>query len=297
MDIDNIAGIDLENIAVVVKRSVVEVDMQKFSLDEKGLRERYSAEKKPVERFFGSHFRQLRSRELLYKLFPEKVHFREVLTLEFVASKDLIVAAGGDDHLKYVTHYVNSVPVLGLNTDPVRSRGELLEDDIARAVRQLEAGNYTIEDQTRIGCVVNGIPHMVAMSNYPVKRYTNPFGNYRHEVEFKGKKTEHSVTTGISAFTGNGMNDWPKGAGRYAATKPVLSPTDRSIGWIVHEPQELYDLHTGLVVPGEELVITCYKDDSCLAPDAVVEHLMQIKSGDVIKFRVSDNPLRKIIVR
>jgi len=41
--------------------------------------------------------------------------------MEVAHAADLVIAAGGDDHFKYVTHYLNATPVFGLNTDPSRA--------------------------------------------------------------------------------------------------------------------------------------------------------------------------------
>jgi len=288
---------NLSNAIIVPKLTMVQVDMHRYVIDEDGLREKYKEEGKDVNGIFASQDNQLKAIENLRNYFePSQIIHREAFNKEVSKNADIIIAAGGDDHLKYISHYVDNVPILGINTDSGRSRGELLEDNIEDALTKLDKGEFEIEEQTRIEALVNGNSYLPAMSNYPLRRYPNTFGNFRYKIEFKGEFDQHKITTGIQAYTGNANEDWPRGAGKYLKKFLKFSSTEKKIAWVVHEPNGNFKLLSGLIKEGEELLVTCYKDGSAIAPDAIEEHMKLIQSGDKITFRIAQKPLKVVKV-
>tara|TARA_Y100000310_G_C20642776_1_gene794906 strand:- start:341 stop:1228 length:888 start_codon:yes stop_codon:yes gene_type:complete len=292
---------DLSKAVIIPKLTVVQLDMNGYVLDKTGLVKKYEHDKKDVNKLFGSHERQLKSIELLKKRFPNQILYREAFNKEVANNASIVIAAGGDDHLKYVSHYVTNTPLIGLNTDPLKSRGGLLEDNIEKALVALEDNKFEIVDETRIDALINGKLYIPAMATYNLRKYPNSFANFRYRIEFKGEEDEHDITTGISAYVGNGVGDWPRGAGKYLDKFHEFKSTDKIMSWVVHEGNDYYrpegyKLLTGLAKPGEELCITSYKDHCAIAPDAVVEHIKVVNSGDQIVFRISDKSLKKVMI-
>jgi len=281
-------------IVVVPKMTMVQVDMNRYGLDETGLRSRYAADGKDAASIFESHDRQVKSIGLLRKRFPHAIYQREAFNQAVANEADLIIAAGGDDHFKYISHYVKDAPILGLNTDPERSRGELLENSVARALEKLDKDEFKIDDETRIRAeVVGRMPFFPSMSICAVGR-SDPFGNFRYRIEFKNECDEHKITSGLIIYTGNGVTDWTKGAGRYLESVETFNPTEIKIGWVVREPHDDYRLMSGTVHEGENLSIVCYKDDSRISADGITEHIAHIGSGTRVRFGISPTPLRHV---
>jgi hypothetical protein len=282
----------MQKVIVVPKLSMVEVDLHRYGLTEEELMRKYAADQKDVERIFESHYAQKAAVELLKERFPDGICYREGFNRHVAQSADLVIAAGGDDHFKYVTHYLNGTPILGLNTDPKRSRGELLEDNVKEALAKLEKGEFEIKQETRIEALLNGKVQLPAMSIYSVGRDEDSDGNFRYKIQANGSVVTHPVTSGIIVYAGNGTGDWAKGAGRYAGTAlPHLNPTEGNIAWVVREPNDTYELLYGIITEENTLTVTCHKDDSKATPDAIREHKIKLKSGDKLEFRASEVPL------
>jgi hypothetical protein len=280
-------------VVVVPKLSMVQIDMHRYGLNEVDLESKYKRDGKDVNRIFESHYKQMKSVDILKKRFPNTIYQREAFNHGVADEADLVIAAGGDEHFKYISHYIKSTPILGLNTDPERSRGELLENNIENKLEKLEKNEFEIKDETRIEALVNEIPFLPGISIYAIGR-SDPFGNFRYRIEFKGKHDEHRITSGLIVYTGNGMTDWPKGAGRYLENVERLNPTERKIGWIVREPHDDYELMSGVIQEGEYLYIVCYKDNSTISADGIGEHIKPVESGYRIRFKISSTPLRHV---
>lgn len=287
----------LSNIVVVPKLSMVQVDMHRYGLNETGLKAKYLEDGKDVDGIFESHERQMKSIDLLKKYFPHAICYREGFNQTVAENADLVIAAGGDDHLKYISHYMNSTPILGLNTDPKRSRGELLDESIELTLEKLERDDFNIRDETRIEALVNENPFLPGMSVYALAR-NDPFGNFRYAIEFKGENDEHKTTSGVIIYNGNGVTDWTQGAGRYLGEKlETFNPTEKKIGWVVREPHDEYKLLHGIISEGEELNIISYKDDSKICADGIGEHTKPVQSGDRVAFKIAEIPLRHVRMR
>ncbi len=289
---------DLSNIVIVPKLSMVQLDMHKYGFDEASLKCKYVSEGKDPDVIFDSHSRQLESVEKLRQRFPTAICYREGFSRDVADKASLVIAAGGDEHLKYVTHYVANTPILGLNTDPKRSRGELLEDNIDEALESLEKENFEIKEETRIEARVNQKPCMLGMSLFALRRFNDPFGNFRYKIIFNKEEEMHRITSGLLVYTGNGVDDWSRGAGKYLQKDYIeLKAEDKKLAWVVNEPNGDYKMLTGLINEGEELNITCFKDDSAAAPDAIVEHKVKVDNGDRVSFRIAEVPLRKVKIK
>ena len=84
----------------------------------------------------------------------------EELSEEKLVGKKLVIVIGGDDHFKRVSHSIPpGVKIMGLNSDPVRSRGALLSqaaENLEGMVQDLERGCYEVELWSRLAVAVNG---------------------------------------------------------------------------------------------------------------------------------------------
>ncbi len=289
---------------VVLKLSTVQRDMNAYGLDEQGLWKKYINDGKNAADTFRSHERHMESAYLLRQRFPSAIFYHESFNRAVADDSDLVIAAGGDEHKKYVSHYVTNTPVLGLNTDPYPggSTGALLERDIELALEKLEKGEFEIHDETRIEAYaeVNGcriaVPYL-GMSIFPLVRSDDPFGNVRYAIEFGGRREEHAITSGIILYTGNGFTDWTNGAGKYLGSLARFDPREKKIAWVVREPNGKYEMLHGVIHENEELAITCHKDHTVIAADGINEHSAELQSGHKAVFRISSLPLKNVRMR
>ena len=283
----------LSNVLIVPRLSRVQIDMARYGVDEKGLEKIY-AKRGNAEQIFFNHMEHMSALDFLEKKFPGSLVSRDDFNESIASKASLVIAAGGDDHFKFISHFLKKTPIFGLNTNPKSSRGELLEKNTDAAVKNLESGKFRIIPETRIDAAINGRPLLPGTCIYALG-CANPFGNFRHAVEFKKKKEEHRITSGILVYSGNGSKDWVAGAGRYLGKKiKFFKPAEKKLGWLVRESRADYNLLAGTIGEGEELKVIPLKDNSFISPDAVIEHKEEIQSRDVVIFRVSSTPLMRV---
>ncbi len=283
----------LSNVIIAPKLSRVQMDMVRYGVDEKGLRKIYT-KRGNAEQIFSNHTEHMRALDFLEKKIPGSLVSRDNFNESIASKASLVIAAGGDDHFKFISHFLKKTPILGLNTNPKSSKGELLEKNIHAAIKNLESGKFRIIPETRIDAAVNGRRLFDGTCIYALGS-ANPFGNFRYIVEFKKMKEEHRITSGILVYSGNGSKDWVAGAGRYLGKKiKFFKPAEKKLGWLVRESRADYNLLAGTIEEGEELKIIPLKDNSFISPDAVIEQKEKIQSGDVVIFRISPLPLLRV---
>ncbi|NOZ81201.1 MAG: hypothetical protein GXP63_06025 [DPANN group archaeon] len=286
---------DPKKILIVPKLSMVLADMHRYVIDYETLLEKYHQEMKSASYLIEHHRNQIRSLEVLRNVLPEATWLsREQFNAMEAEKADLIISAGGDDHLKYLSHYVKDTPIIGLNSDPKKSVGALLESDIEETVRKLLDDDFQIHKETRITARIGIETYVNALSLYNLMM-NNPDDNCRFIILDNGKHEVISISTGIQFYNGNATEDWSKGAGKYLGDRrTIFRPTERRIGYIIREPHDDYAHNHGVLEEGEVLIIRCEKDNNRISPDGIKEHYKLTNRGEEVFFSISDQPLHRV---
>jgi NAD kinase len=264
------------NILVVVKQSKLEWESITLGVTQEELVRKYSGERANLEAIMKSHYRQILTREAMHTAFPDATFamLSDYYILN-IPSYDLVIILGGDNSFTKVSHYITTTPVLGVNSDPQRGSGHLLNWSIndpldATALKALlDDGDYKIEDWTRLEATVDCVPILDATSEYFLgERMRDKMS--RHVVEYRGKSYEQKCS-GLLVATGVGSTGWYKSAlwpscswdkcmvrAKFGATEVFGVTGGLMSGMDIHE-----------LSSSEELVVhSLNDDDGCVSVDA-----------------------------
>lgn len=205
----------IKKILVVYKKSKFELDIEKYSAFSKEYLENVWKIQNCKDRIYSSHLRQVESRRLLQEeIFPDSVFIsREEIVNYDPLDFDLIVALGGDNHFTYISHYAFKTLILGCNSDPLTSTGELLSftpESLAATVKSGWA-NTSISEWTLI----------TGQLQYPDGRKQETYKSVseitvrnkcpdlisRFLIKY-GEQTEEQRCSGLLIYTGAGSTGW-----------------------------------------------------------------------------------------
>jgi NAD kinase len=263
-------------------------------------------------RVLAAHLHHQESVERCKKEIPPHhvVSLEEFTKITDLSRFKLVVALGGDDFFKLVAHAVlDSLPILGVNSDPASSAGALLPstiEELSETLTKLEQGRYQLSTWTRLSLTLNGVAHGSAINDIVLGKL-NFLLTSRHELEYKGEKVVQR-SSGILISTGTGSTGWYSSAGLYLGTHDRSFPnTARVARFELREPAisvirnpdgtrsvRLPKFVEGSIGDGETLRITSLNDEGGVASRDSLETL-PFPRGAVAEISLDPNPLVVLI--
>lgn len=304
--------IDLDRVVVVTKQSKVQYDMERYGWSYDQLQEEYARGPEDKSRILKSHQRQLAALEVLAcYIDPARIVSRNDLLIEDVANASLVIAFGGDNHLQFVSHYIEGdTPLWGMNSDPQTSFGALLSGEIRdfpAALGALSRGDYRFEPWTRLQVEVDGRFLPSALCDVYIGERERKYMS-RHSLEVTdsvGVSTSiEQKSSGMLISSGAGSSGWARSAGRYLHGGQCDFPRDsRYARFLLTEPSSAipgsHDLRGGGALPfrsdgilleGERLVVHSLNDgDGIVSIDSLEE--IPFPRGRTVIVRIDPRPL------
>lgn len=293
--------IDTSRILISVKQSKLDWDMATLGASRNSVIASYRREGVDIEKIMASHNAQKRVVNQLSAYFaPEQILERNQLTTEKLANYDLVIAVGGDDHFKYVSHFVKDKFIIGLNSDPARSEGAITSiriEDLPRLLSKLEQGEFLVEEWPRLEVEVNGQLLPPACSEIHIGDADSEMtSRSRIEINSNGFSAKGS---GVLIATGAGSTGWYKSAGRYIfPLGNTWARTTPQAAFLVREPYDgrlsNHDVLTGEFGPRDELVVKSSHNHSGVVSSDSLERL-PFPRGHAAKIRFSRWPLKVVV--
>jgi NAD kinase len=305
-------ALDLSRVLVVTKLSKVQYDMERFGWSYAQLQDEYARGPEDKTRILTSHARQMAALEVLSSYIePQRIVSRNALSIEDVKNASLVIAFGGDNHLQYVSHYIEgNIPIWGINSDPLTSFGALLGAqicDLPEALGKLSRGEYRFEPWTRVRVEVDGTPLPAALCDVYIGERERKYMS-RHLLEMSDQMgnttTTEQKSSGLLISTGAGSSGWAKSAGRYLHGGECDFPREaRYARFLLTEPSSAIpdrdDVRLngplprrcdGVLVEGEKLVVHSLNDsDGIVSIDSLEE--VSFPRGRTITVQVDPEPL------
>lgn len=298
---------NLENIVIVPKKSKYDFDKKTYGMDDEELLQKYEKEGVDVGRILQSHEAQQKVINSLHRFFPQELYpgafIQEELATEQVKDKNLIIAVGGDNHLMYVSHFLDDQLLIGINSDPKRSEGALINHDVYDVeifLKKIEKGDYKVEEWTRLQAMVDGYPASKATGDYFLGERARKNMSH-HIMEWKGKEEEQKCS-GLLVATGAGSSGWYSSEHPfryYSLLKEYIRfpKTDKQAKFLVTSPYEgkltRPKLTLGVLEEGDELIIHSLNDKKgILSPDSFHEH--PFPRGATARISIHPQPLRVV---
>jgi len=261
---------------IIAKQTKYEYEKEKFKLSHEEICQKYKSEHANLEAIIQSHSRQIEAREKLAKLLP-KSEIKLMKDLEQITDYDAIISLGGDNSFTYISHYVDEIPIFGVNSDPARSTGALCEwTDLEQLANALRENQYQTEGWTRLSADIDGKKISSATSEYFFGE-TRRKSMSRQVIEWRGQKIEQK-SSGIIISTGAGSTGWYNSAGGkpFSRTQPLAK-------FIVTEPYRT-NLFSGEIEKGETLTIHSLNDEEgCASADSWEDYSFQRGQSAKIK--------------
>ena len=290
----------MKRILVVAKQSKYEYEKEKFGLSHEQICEKYIGEHANLEAILASHDAQLSARKLFRQLMPEAEMVMMNEVREKIKGYDMAVSFGGDNSFTYLGHFLDEIPVVGMNSDPGRSVGALCmwsAKDLNEFVQRIRRGEYRIEEWTRLQAVVDGAEIERATTEYFVGEKLRKDMS-RHVMVYHGREYEQK-SSGLIVVSGAGSTGWYDSANKFLFPNGNRFPkTDKKGVFIVTEPY-LYKsrgdgLYCGELLPGEELTLYSLNDGAgIVSVDCWHEH--DFSRGKKAVIKISEQPLRTVV--
>ncbi|HEY9677022.1 MAG TPA: NAD(+)/NADH kinase [Drouetiella sp.] len=252
-----------------------------------------------VTRVKTAHNEHVETLEMLEKeLIKRGVEYRSIARAELtskITDVDMVISVGGDGTFLDASHFVDSIPVLGINSSSSSSFGHFClgnQKNLKEVLAQIEDGSLTTRNVLRLELWLNGslLPELVL--NEVLVAHSNPAATSRLFIQF-GEDKEEQRSSGVWIGTPGGSTGSLRSAGG-----EVLPITDNRYMYIVREPcvrpGESYKFLRGFLDHSEEMRITSQMRTGVLHIDG--QHIdYQFGLGDELIIKGSQHYLRAYI--
>ncbi|MBI4144095.1 hypothetical protein HY486_02520 [Candidatus Woesearchaeota archaeon] len=290
-------------ILIVAKESKYEWDRKKFGISHEELVKKYSSEGANLKVIIDSHEHQLFVRKRFAELLPDARMIAMSGLKEPVKEQDLVVSLGGDNSFTYVTHFLDSIPIMGVNSDPSRSIGALCgwgSETPEQVIERIHNKQYRINKWTRLEGFVDNKPMALGTSEYFFGERLREFMS-RHVLVYRGRLGEMKYEQKNSGFifaTGAGSTGWYDSTVRYLHNEGrVFAPTEQKAVFIATEPYRFkrgVNIFEGELFPGDVVELQSLNDSEGIATSDCWENY-EFHRGSTAIIRVSNQPLNVIV--
>jgi len=214
------------------------------------------------------------------------------------AELDMVIALGGDDSFKYISHFVGSIPLLSINPDPTLSVGSMAdwtiekESCVYELKTLLDLGRYDVEQWNRPEIVLDGEKLPPATSEYYLGLRNDRVKTSKHIIKYRNREYKQKCSglliaseAGFSGWFGSSLDSESdmESYGVGEVDKLYFLATE------LFSPERPHDSEFGDILPGEELVVTSLNDEGGkVVVDSWEEYNFDYGSEAVIKL---GNPL------
>ena len=218
------------------------------------------------------------------------------------APDDLIVAVGQDGLVANVAKYLDGQPVIGINDDPGRNPGVLVQHPPAAAAALIRAaGSGTlagrVEERTMVEATADDGQRLLALNEIYVGQPTHQTARYT--VHLPDRRSERQASSGLLVGTGTGATGWCRSAWleRHSALR-LPGPTARELAWFVREawpsPVTGAALTEGILAREGSLAVTVESDRLVAFGDGIEGDVLSLTRGQGVTLRAAARTLRLV---
>lgn len=210
------------------------------------------------------------------------------------ARYDLIITLGGDGTFLEAARYIKDQVIMGVNTAPSFSRGQLClarRDNFERVIQRLIKNQFQIHHWPRLRISLEGHVRPVDCVNDALICHSNPAAMSRYHLKI-GKITEEQRNSGLWISTPAGST----GGVRSAGGKALKRNTDK----IQYMPRELYygfnpsyRLTGGVLSARQNIEVTSLMRSGMIYIDGT-HHQLKLPFNATVKISVSPQRLKTV---
>ena len=215
---------------------------------------------------------------------------------------DVVVAVGQDGLVANVAKYLDGQPVIGINDDPRRNPGVLVQHAPAAAetlIRAVASSSpaLRIEGRTMVEAVTDDGQRLLALNEVYVGQPTHQTARYT--VVLPDRRSERQASSGLLVGTGTGATGWCRSTWleRRSAVR-LPAPEAAELAWFVREawpsPATGVTLTEGLLAEGAALSVTVESDRLVAFGDGIEADAVPVNRGQTVQLRVAARRLRLV---
>lgn len=290
--------IKFDQILIARKLSLLEHDMRRLGLSKEEVLSRYKSAGIDWEKVLSAYGRQLQSFDKVMSVVKNaQVIEGRSLKRDFCKIGALVIILGGDNYFQYVSHFLDTQFVLGVNSDPERSEGVLTAFDdqsFAQVFEKVRNGQFILEEWSRLEVSLNGQKiNSLAISEVYIGSWER-FNISKYVLSFKGEEEEQK-SSGVLIATGAGSTGWFRSA---TGGDNIFPKTAKEARFFVTEifrgKHHLGKISKGVIKPGEKLEITSLgKHKNVVSIDSKLNH--DFPRGSKVSIEFSDKQLKVIV--
>lgn len=203
----------------------------------------------------------------------------------------LVVTVGGDGTILDASHRIKNIPLLGVNSDPVRSVARFSGCDMDSFPRVLEAflsGRLKPVPVPRLEFSLNGLKYPWPVLNDLLVTTLSPAGTSRYTLKV-GNRVEEQMSSGLWISTPAGST-----AANFSAGGRILPATRKSFQYVVREAYlpkfGRRRLIKGVLSARAVLDMVSFMRDGQIFLDGA-NNLLPFVLGDHLEVKLSSHPL------
>ncbi|HYW23914.1 MAG TPA: hypothetical protein VE953_07085 [Terriglobales bacterium] len=216
---------------------------------------------------------------------------------------DVVVAVGQDGLVANVAKYLDGQPVIGINDDPRRNPGVLVQHapvGAAGLIRDAAAGapSLRIEERTMVEAVTDDGQRLVALNEVYLGQQTHQTARYT--VLLPDRRYERQASSGLLVGTGTGATGWCRSVWLERRSAVALpAPEAAELAWFVREawpsPATGVTLTEGVLGGGGgPLSVTVESDRLVAFGDGIEDDAIPVIRGQTVRIGVAARRLRLV---
>lgn len=216
----------------------------------------------------------------------DEKYFREI---------DLAISVGGDGTFIRTSHFLEDIPILGINSEPKQSEGALtsLKENELEKIKDILNGKFKIIKRERAEVFLNDKKIKELALNEVYIGSEHQFHVSRYKIKFKNFEEEQR-SSGVLITTGSGSMAWYKSAGGNP-----FSFSEKILKFLVREPYSGKIFSTkilqGEIKENEKIEFESRRhNEGIVAIDSNVVYPFNF--GDKVEVFPSEKPLKVIIL-
>lgn len=285
--------LNLKNVLILHKKTTYQIQAEEYK-DERFLK-LLEEDHESIKRVRLAHEEHIATIEAVEKELAKRgIKFRSIARADLhgtVTDVDLMISVGGDGTFLDASHFVDSVPLLGVNSSSSSSFGHFCranKDVFGNVLNQIIEGKMKPEKILRLELVLNGTVVPEKVLNEVLVAHSNPAATSRYFIDLHGHKEEQR-SSGIWVSTAAGSTGSLRSAGGV-----VQRIVDNRYQFRIREacirPGENWKHVAGFVEREEPMTITSMMRTGTLFIDGA--HIMHhFVLGDEVIIRASKHDL------
>jgi NAD kinase len=215
--------------------------------------------------------------------------------------EDVVVAVGQDGLVANVAKYLSGQLVIGINDDPERNPGILVQHPPPAAAALIRAAGdgraSRVEERTMVEAVTDDGQRLVALNEVYVGQPTHQTARYT--LRLADRRSERQASSGLVVGTGTGATGWCRSLWleRHSALA-LPAPVAADLAWFVREawpsPTTGATLTEGLLADGADLAITIESDRLVAFGDGMEADALSLNRGQNVLLRRAATRLRLV---